>query len=87
MNRLAVASELVRLAEEISEDDFPYAMIFFDHNRIGFEIRTIIPNTNGTTNLKSGSEPYLKDPIKAIRRVLAIIEQSGCKPQNVEIGW
>lgn len=79
------ASELVKIAEDIS--DFPFAMIFFGHNRISFEIRTIIPDTNGTTNLKSGSEPYLKDPAKAIRRVLDIIEQSGCKPQNIEIGW
>lgn len=87
MDKKMVAAELVKVAKDLvafDEDnfgsDFPYAVIFFKPNRIEFNMVMGLGKPQ-----KSGSQPYLKDPTKAIRYVLDLIEKNGVKPENVEV--
>lgn len=87
MDRIKVASELVKVAKELTArdlvaeqvGDFPYAVINFTSNYIKFTI------ASGIDMHKTGTQTYWNDPTKAIRYVLELIEKSGVKPQNVEV--
>ena len=58
----------------------PYASVIFEKNRVTF---TMLPD--GSQNVRTGSEPYRKDPEAAIARVFKLFKMNGIKGSDVEI--
>jgi len=85
-----IAVRLLRLAKELVSDGMerkavrppvgPYATLIFEKHRVLF---TMLPD--GSQDVRTGSEPYRKDPEAAIARVFKLFKMNGIKGSDVEV--
>ena len=82
MKKQSVAKELLRIAREMAGANLDlYAVITIGNGRVSFQISSEIDRAN----LKTGSEPFLNEPMKAIDRVFNLVRKSGVAEHMVEV--
>jgi hypothetical protein len=88
MDKRQVATELLRMAKELStpekkaaEDSLgPWATLTFGRRGISF---SILPKDS--TDARTGSEPYGRNPKKALETVMNLLDQYDIPGEMVEI--